>query len=269
MKVKILSFITIVCLIIGFSGCSKVSTKSSSHTKEVSYFEGYTGCFAMYSLKNDEYTFTAYTSEDTLDKRIPPCSTFKIINSLIGLRAGVIKDQNTLFEWDGKERAYESWNKDHTLKTAIANSAVWYYQRLACEVGSEQMQEILNEVNYGNNDISGGIDQFWLQSSLKISPKEQIDMLKRFYNYDLPFTKEQIDIVKDIIVLEEKNDVVLSGKTGTGSDDGKVVNGWFIGYVENHEDTYLFVTNIQGEDNATSSKAKEIALNILSDKKIW
>ncbi|MCG8482478.1 MAG: hypothetical protein MJA31_04145, partial [Clostridia bacterium] len=240
-----------------------------SHTIELGCFKGYKGCFAMYSINEDQYTFTAYTSEDKLEKRISPCSTFKIINSLIGLKTGVIENENTLFEWDGKQRSIESWNQDHTLKTAIANSVVWYYQRLASEVGYEQMQEILNEVNYGNNDISGGINQFWLQSSLKISPKEQINILKRFYNYDLPFTKEQIDIVKDILILEKKGDTVLSGKTGSGGANGKMVNGWFIGYVENKEDTYLFVSNIEGEDHANSYKAKEIALSFLSDKGIW
>jgi beta-lactamase class D len=38
-----------------------------------------------------------------------------------------------------------------------------------------------SKISYGNQDISGGIDQFWLSSSLKISPKEQADFMEALY----------------------------------------------------------------------------------------
>jgi bla regulator protein BlaR1 len=47
------------------------------------------------------------------------------------------------------------------------------------------------------------------------------------------------------------------------------VNGRFIGYVEKDGNTYIFATNIEASNNASSGKAKEITLNILGDKHIY
>jgi beta-lactamase class D len=62
--------------------------------------------------------------------------------------------------WDGTIHEFESWNQDHTLRSAIRDSVVWYYQELARRVGDEQMQHYVAAVEYGNQDISGGIDLF-------------------------------------------------------------------------------------------------------------
>jgi len=102
-----------------------------------------------------------------------------------------------------------------------------------------------------------------------------VGILRKFYDYQLPFSKRNIDIVKKIIVLSEDNGAKLSGKTGSGStpNSEKYINGWFVGYVEKDENVYIFATNI--EANATSDKsadgqeAKEITLKILKDKSIF
>lgn len=236
-----------------------------------SYFSGYEGCFIMFDRNKGEYV--VYNAAKS-SLKVSPCSTFKIVNSLIGLEAKVIKDENTVFEWDGTKYPIESWNKDHTLKTAVADSVVWYFQKLASQVGQEKMQEYIDKVGYGNRDISGGITKFWLQSTLKISPMEQIGILRKLYDYKLPFSKRNIDIVKNIITLSDKNGARLSGKTGGGLDPAgdKYINGWFIGYVEKNGNVYFFAANI-GPDgrsgwNADGQKAKEITLKILEDKDI-
>ena len=137
------------------------------------------------------------------------------------------------------------------------------------------MQDYLDKINYGNKDISGGITKFWLQSSLKISAKEQVDILRQFYDDLLPFSKRNIDIVKEIIVQSEDQGAKLSGKTGSGSktNSDKNINGWFVGYVEKDEDVYFFATNIEANDssnkNVGGQEAKEITLKILKDKGIF
>jgi beta-lactamase class D len=65
---------------------------------------------------------------------------------LIGLETGVIPDENHVIRWDGTKHEIESWNRDHTLKTAIQNSVVWYYQELARRVGNERMQSYIDAV---------------------------------------------------------------------------------------------------------------------------
>lgn len=220
-------------------------------------FDGENGGFILYDEVMKQYYIY---NEEQVNKQMSPCSSFKVFNSLIGLDTGVIQDENHKYKWDGKIRFLEVWNKDHTLESAIANSVVWYYQRLATEVGNVRMNKYIDSIGYGNKDISGGIDRFWLDSSLKISPREQVDLLKKLYNNELPFEQKNIDIVKDILVLEKDDGFILSGKTGTG-EHSQV--GWFIGCIQKGDKNFYFATNIIGSKNATGRQAKEVTKEIL------
>ena len=91
---------------------------------------------------------------------------------------------------------------------------------------------------------------------------------KMYYN-EFGFSQENIDTVKDSLVLSSGTDKVLSGKTGTGMVNGKNVNGWFVGYVEDAGNVYFFAANIQNEDNASGSAASDIALSVLGSFGIW
>lgn len=234
------------------------------------YFTGYDGTFVMYDLNKDRYTVY---NETKSHKRVSPNSTFKVPHALIGLQTGVLQDANTTFPWDGTEYPIPVWNQDQTLTQAIQNSTIWYFQKVAKRVGTPREKLFLQAFNYGNRDVSGGLMNFWLQSSLQISPREQVDFFKRFYTNRLPVAKTHIDTVKQIIKLEEKNGAVLSGKTGTGWKDavinGVPINGNFVGYVEKDGNVYVFATNIEANDLATSGKAKEITLKILNDLGIY
>ncbi|WP_068774877.1 penicillin-binding transpeptidase domain-containing protein [Paenibacillus sp. FJAT-26967] len=234
------------------------------------YFKGYSGTFLLLDIKKNRYTIY---NEEQSEKAVSPASTFKIPHALIGLETGVLHNANTTFRWDGTVYPFVNWNEDQTLATSISRSVIWYFQRVAEQVGVKKEQYYLDAIQYGNRDISGGLTEFWLQSSLTISPREQLEFLKKFYSYKLPFAKCNIDAVKQMIILDKNKKAVLSGKTGTGWADnvinGTPVNGWFIGYVEKNHNVYLFVTNIQASGQASSSKAKEITLKILADKKIY
>ncbi len=112
---------------------------------------------------------------------------FKILNALIGLDTKVVEDEYAIKYWDGVKREIDAWNQDHTLGSGMRHSVVWYYQELAREIGESEMKEGLVKANYGNKDISGGIDEFWLSSSLQISPVEQAHFLAAYIgkNYRL------------------------------------------------------------------------------------
>ena len=179
------------------------------------------------------------------------------------METGIIPDENYVIKWNGTKYDVPAWNQDHTLKTAIENSVVWYYQELARRVGKEKMQHYIDLVGYGNQDISGQIDSFWLEGGLRISADEQVEFLKRLYNGELPFSPRSMKIVKEILVLEKTEAYQLSGKTGAVQ---RVVpyEGWFIGYVEEKGDVYFFATNIEGAGpDASGVKAEEISRNIL------
>ena len=129
---------------------------------------GTEGTFAAYKV--DDYLIIASDKVRSGEGKLP-ASTFKIPNSLIALETGVVQDPDKdVFKWDGVKRDIEAWNKDHTLRSAIAVSAVPVYQEIARRIGQERMQKYVDLFEYGNRDIGGGIDQFWLTGNLRIDP---------------------------------------------------------------------------------------------------
>lgn len=230
------------------------------------YFAGYEGSFVLYDMQTDHYHI--YNEKNSI-RRVSPNSTYKIFSALFALESNVITSKNSTIKWNGIQYPYDAWNMDQSLFTAMKNSVNWYFEDLDRRIQREDMQAFLEQIGYGNTDLSGGIGQYWIESSLKISPVEQVRLLRAFYTNQFGFKEENVQNVKDAIRLEEKAGIQLSGKTGTGAVNNKNINGWFIGYVETKENTYFFATNIQSEDNSNGSMAAEITLSILKDKGIY
>ncbi len=264
-KVKLIFFLCIIVSLIFGVSYGVVESKNSEikHLElKDEFFKDYQGSFILYDDSSDSYYIY---NEEQVNERLSPCSTFKIVNSLIGLETGVIKGKNYTYSWDGTNYPIDSWNRDHTLETAIANSVVWYYQRLAQDIGEERMQDYLNRIEYGNKDITGGIRIFWLGSSLKISGREQVELLKKLYHNDLPFGSENTSMVRDILILESNDKYVFSGKTGASNNK----LGWFVGALQKGDNNYYFATNILAQKDATGYKAKEITIDILESLNLY
>lgn len=230
------------------------------------YFHDYEGSFVLYDMNADYYTIY---NQDQSTLRISPNSTYKIFSALLGLEANVISPDHSTMKWNGIPYPFDAWNQDHDLSSAMAYSVTWYFQKLDQMLQEDKIEAYLKQINYGNHDISGGLAGYWLESSLRISPVEQVQLLRDFYINKFQFEQKNIQAVKEAIQLEEANGSVLSGKTGTGSVNEKNINGWFIGYVETKGNTYFFATNIQQEDHASGSEATDITLSILKDKHIY
>jgi beta-lactamase class D len=225
------------------------------------YFPNNEGTFILRDLENGK---TFIYNQKLANEGKAPQSTFKIPNALIGLQVKAVRDEYEVKRWDGVKRSIDVWNQDHTLASAMRYSTVWYYQDLARTIGEASMQEWLEKCSYGNQDISGGIDHFWLSSSLKISPFQQADFLGKLYTETLPFDKSVMKTVKRMMIQEEGDHYILYGKTGTGAES---TMGWFVGYITVNQHPYLFVTYIEGED-CTGLKAKRITLEILKKYKL-
>lgn len=227
------------------------------------YFEeaGVDGTFVLYHLEADR--FYIYDAERAKTPFIP-ASTFKILNSLIALETGVIADTSVVFEWDGRRREIAPWNRDHSMTTAFRNSVVWYYQELARRIGEERMHDYVRDIGYGNGDVGGGIDRFWLTGDLRISPLEQIDFLVRLHEDSLPFSNRTLTLVKGIMVEETGDDYVLRAKTGW-AEWTPVDVGWYVGYVEREEGTYFFALNMDIERSDQGAERRRIAHAILRD----
>ena len=249
------------------------ASETVERTDLADIFQGFDGTFIMYDEGADRYTVFNKALSET---RLPPCSTFKVFHALIGLDIGVPDRHDagnvlhitgkldgdgarTLMKWNGKPSSIAAWNHDQTLASAMRHSVVWYFQRVATGIGEERMQRGLDRIGYGNRDISGGLTRFWLQSSLKISPREQVGLLRALFNGSLPFAAEDIAVVKRDITLSSGNGVRFMGKTGSGSDDAdRGIIGWFVGGVETPHNRWSFAVNIQGPD-ASGVRARGIA----------
>ena len=116
----------------------KTLTFSTNQFQDIFDKNDIKGAFILYDLIND--TALIFNQPRT-ERAYLPASTFKIINSLIALETGVIKDENEMIQWDGEERFVETWNQDHNLRSGIKYSVVWFYQELARRIGEERMQK--------------------------------------------------------------------------------------------------------------------------------
>ena len=221
--------VTIFLLLFAINSCS-VQTVKDTPPNFQPFFEEYgvKGCFLLYDVKNDIYQIYNSTR---CEQGFLPASTFKILNSLIGLETGVITDENMIIPWDGQTRTVEEWNRDHTFASAIQYSVVPYFQEVARRVGVERMKEYVDDADFGKMDITKEtIDKFWLWGTSRITPWEQMNFMLHFYTNKLPFTQANIDLVKKLIILKKTNKYTFSGKTGMTEQDGKNI-GWLVGIV--------------------------------------
>lgn len=221
------------------------------------YFEGSDGCFVLYDLNQDSYT--VYNKEAAFT-RVSPDSTYKIYSSLLALESGF--QEASYQKWDGTIYSLEAWNQNQNLHTAMSRSVNWYFQALDEKSGKRQLQEFYDFIGYGNCDLSGGLSRYWMESSLKISPMEQVMLLADFYENKWEFKGKTITALKAALQISGG----LFGKTGTGMVDGKTINGWFVGYTEAPSGPQFFALNLRGKDGASGSRAADIARHILSDK---
>lgn len=242
----------------------RAASTSEERPDLATYFEkaGVEGSFVLYDSGADR---DVRYNPERCGERLIPASTFKLLNALIALETGVVADADTVIVWDGSEHPASTWNRDHTLRSALRDSVVWYYQEVARRVGKERMQQYVEAAGYGNRDISGQLDSFWLDGALRISQEEQISFLRRLYAGDLPFSQRAIDIVKDMAVIERAEDYTLSGKTGLGTM-GETDIGWFVGYVERDGNVVYFATNIEGPtgDSRVAATRTRITTDILT-----
>lgn len=204
------------------------------------------GCFALFN--NGTGRFTIYNLNRYKDSAYLPASTFKIVNALIGLQTGKIQSDSMVIKWDGIVRPVAAWNKDLSMYEAFRVSAVPYFQEVARRIGKDTMQFWLDSLAYGSKKIRGPIDSFWLNNTLKITPDEQLGLVKRLYFDQLPFYHYNQDIVKRAMLFENTPDYKLSYKTGWGNRENGNPLGWVVGWVEENRHPYFFVLNFESKD---------------------
>ena len=242
MKLFICCLSVITCL----NACSPNNVKIDNSLKHFFDENRVNGTFALFNNGTGE--FTVYNLKRYRDSAFLPASTFKIVNSLIGLQTGKITNDSMIIKWDGIERPVKAWNKDLSMYEAFRVSAVPYYQEVARRIGRDTMQFWLDTLSYGTKKITTGIDTFWLDNSLKITPDEELGLVKRLYFRQLPFFDTYEDIVKRAMLFEDNSNYKLSYKTGWGQNEKGNQLAWVVGWIEENKHPYFFVLNFESAD---------------------
>ena len=254
---KLNNGLIVACLllvVLFFGACSPNNVTKEDSWK--SYFDSSNvdGCFALYD--NASGQFSVYNLSRYKDSAYLPASTFKIMNSLIGIETGRIVNEKMVIKWDGIVRKHDNgdtikeWNKDLTMAEAFKVSCVPYYQEVARRIGRDTMQQWLDSVKYGNKKIGNRVDSFWLDNSLKITPDEQLGLVKKLYFNQLGFQKRTQDIVKKVMLQEDNANYKLYYKTGLGYKENGNSIGWMVGWIEENHHPYFFVLNVEGKHDA-------------------
>ncbi len=228
------------------------------------YFGGREGCAVFYDPAENE--MEVYNGE-MANTRFSPNSTFKIIAMLEGLKYGVLTDENSHMHYNGGDYPFESWERDIDLKDAFKESCVWYFRQVIDGVGQENMQTDLENLGYGNCDVSlwqgngeaptPDTNGFWLGSSLEISPVEMTHIIADIFEGRTDYESSHIDILKDIMQSEVQN---IYGKTGAGRDN----SAWYSGFYENNGKKIYFAVHMEGKDIPTAgADAKDTAFKII------
>lgn len=242
------------------------------------YFDECNGAAVIYDTTENCYQIY---NQDLADTRRSPCSTFKIISSLIALENGIIEPDNSTREWSGEIFWNEDWNRDIDFSDAFHASCVWYFREVIDEIGRDAIQEELDKLQYGNCDISDWegrlntnnnnpvLTGFWIESSLLISPKEQTEVMERIFGNQTDYSEETINQLKQVMLLAEQSetDISIYGKTGMGVSHGTVVDAWFTGFAEKNDKRITFCVYLGETENSdvSSARAREIAIKIVSD----
>jgi beta-lactamase class D len=152
------------------------------------------------------------------------------------------------------------------LRTAFAASAVPVYQEIARRIGAERMQKYVDLLEYGNRDIGGGIDQFWLTGKLRIDPVQQVNFVDRLRRGVLPVSKRSQELVRHIFPVTKVGDVVIRAKTGLlGAELGKPSLGWLVGWAEKGSANTVFALNMDCREPRHIADRMKLAQLCLTD----
>ncbi len=182
-----------------------------------------------------------------------PWSTFKIPNLLIALQTGVADGPDAPRVWDEVRHPAgrwwpDAWRQDHTLASAFRASAVWYFEDVAQDVGTEGYRDWLARWDYGNADPGQGRDDFWLTGPLEISVAGQVEFLERVLS-----GRAGIAPAHEVVLAEvsaDRHREGLHGKTGSGplvaGDLSGPFAGWYVGWQEREgTDPLVFALHVE------------------------
>lgn len=269
----------LILMLVALTSCTKAPQIEEVNLSQ--YFMGLNGTAVFYNPSTEQYKVY---NQALSKQRSSPCSTFKIMSSYISLAETLVSLENSEKIWNGTTYWLPDWNKNMTLPEAIQVSCVWYYRRLIDDIGPSKIQTYLSKYAYGNEDISDwdgklndnekkrDLNGFWIESSLKISPFEQVQFLSKVFAEP---NQAAVDLKKIMPVIDFP--IKIYGKTGMGLKDDKIADAWFVGFYEvNNVPIYFAVRLADGASDKVkdyrrlaSRYARQIAIDIINNANLF
>ncbi len=280
--IRILTSIMLISSLFSLQSCVSIPESNMALSP---IFANKDGCFLLYDM--DTKIYVDSFNPEFCKRAKPACSTFKIPLAVMAYDSDVLKNENTTFKWNGKKEIIPDWNQDQNATTWMANSVIWFSQRITKTLGRKKIQAYLEAFHYGNRNFSGKIANAWLtpapfvegtpKPTLLISPVEQVEFLEKFWTFRLPAKRSAIETAQNISYLEETlKGYQWSGKTGSGFVDIAFTKrlGWFVAHIKGHNKNYIAVldfedTVAQEKGGFGGTEAKAMMMKILSSKGLY
>jgi beta-lactamase class D len=246
-----------ICLgafvILAFTACSPNNVSIDDSIGQSFDKAGVEGTYGMFH--NGAGTFTLYNVKQYRDSAYAPNQTFEPVLAIAGLETGVIANERTPLLIDTPA------NTKVSADSALMQSIPAFFATVARTIGKEKLQSILDTLQYGSKKIVGSVEQA-AQSSLTISPDEQLGLIKKLYFNQLPFQKRSQEIVKKLLVRENTAAFQLAYYLSRQKTEDGLTNGWVVGWVEENKHPYFFVIHTKRKEGEETTESQ---ISLLKD----
>ncbi|WP_269929914.1 class D beta-lactamase [Aminobacter sp. HY435] len=234
--------------------------------------------FLQCTLVVDAASGATLARQGVCDRQVSPASTFKVPLALMGFDAGILVDEHTP-RWDYKPE-FKAVKRDHKPVDPTIwekDSVVWFSQQITRKLGQERFAAYITSLGYGNRDISGnrgkkdGLAHSWLSSSLKISPEQQVALMRGIADRSLPLSAKAFEMTEAVLPDFQAGTWRVTGKTGTGWLPGKDGTpdrsrplGWFVGWAEKGGRKIVFANLFVNEGKSPVLLGPQVRANFLA-----
>jgi beta-lactamase class D len=253
------SFVALLILPFFFIACSPNNVTVDNSLQRYFDSAGVAGSFGFFD--NGQGHFTIYNLPRYRDSLYQPGASFDILQSLIAVQSGVVKDDSSVI-YSGGEMPPLSLRKAFQASAETDNLG---FRELAGRIGKDTLKKWIDSLRYGNQQIGSDTIAFWIDNSLKINADEQLGLLKKLYFDQLPFYQRPQAIVRRMMQAESNSNYQLRYKLAQGTAENGHAIGWVMGWVEENKHPYFFVVNLESTDpkKDLGTEGLKIAKNIL------
>ena len=234
------------------------------------FFEKYgvTGALILFDPQKNQYF---YHNSERSDEPFSPGDGFLPLLSLMALESGALPDTATQLQWDGEASENEYWDRDQSLKEALQNRTLWFFEDLADKTGKKRIQYYLNRLEYGNR--AAGTGKFWKNGKFKTNLQDHIPLLRGIYREVLPFSPKNIDFIKRYAFQHKKSEQYTLSTVKVLTEDGGQPKAWYSGYLIFSGEVprgYYFTAFIDVEEGRKDPLgiAEAITIEVLKDAKL-